>query len=223
MLNAYYQIPFQSTRPRGARQPILRNAGADREFQSTRPRGARRASPWQSGSLPRCFNPRAHAGRDEIRNRRRTEASSVSIHAPTRGATSGLLSIQYLFRCFNPRAHAGRDWEYGVMVSVKTQFQSTRPRGARPSAPVEKVEEVCVSIHAPTRGATRLSAAQGRTPRCFNPRAHAGRDGYVTGGVSALLVFQSTRPRGARQSFASWLLSASPFQSTRPRGARHSG
>ena len=56
------------------------------EFQSTRPRGARRTA---HGESPKSgsFNPRAHVGRDKAaacRPRNRT----VSIHAPTWGATN---------------------------------------------------------------------------------------------------------------------------------------
>ena len=54
-------------------------------------------------------------------------------------------------------------------------FQSTRPRGARPSADLSVLWLVC-----------------------FNPRAHVGRDPAVVLGSIAHGVFQSTRPRGAR-------------------------
>jgi len=56
---------------------------------------------------------------------------SVSIHAPTRGAT------------------------YRVKVfGVAMEFQSTRPRGARRSPYCLHLSSLVVSIHAPTRGAT---------------------------------------------------------------------
>ena len=77
---------FQSTRPRGARLPLLlcqcrtvpvsihaptwgaTNYYAQAKmltalFQSTRPRGARRSQARQEASQD-CFNPRAHVGRD---------------------------------------------------------------------------------------------------------------------------------------------------------------
>ena len=70
---------------RGATRSLVLGMTAFGLFQSTRPRGARRSE----GPLARnggSFNPRAHAERD------RTPANtsglrSVSIHAPTRGAT----------------------------------------------------------------------------------------------------------------------------------------
>jgi len=120
----------------------------------------------------RRFNSRAHAGRDP-KNHQPKNAHSVSIHAPTRGAT--------------PAAQ--------TTVSV-CGFQFTRPRGARHTPKNERKPEPCfnsrahagrdnrspmsnrvrrVSIHAPTRGATGLCAAR--------PQNGA---------------FQFTRPRGAR-------------------------
>ena len=55
------------------------------------------------------------------------------------------------------------------------QFQSTRPRGARPLVFDAADKRLCVSIHAPAWGAT--SATQPISPKA---------------------MFQSTRPRGAR-------------------------
>ena len=57
-----------------------------------------------------CFNPRAHAGRDAVAESADI-AETVSIHAPTRGAT---LPQRVVFKPtgFNPRAHAGRDINY---------------------------------------------------------------------------------------------------------------
>ena len=78
-----------------------------------------------------CFNPRPHTGGDLCRwlytrneqrfqstpphgGRRSAEVggetvSSVSIHAPTRGATSCLLKLFRCLLCFNPRPHTGGD------------------------------------------------------------------------------------------------------------------
>src|SRR5437763_10379226 len=123
---------FQSTRPRGARPLLVIKVVNVIQFQSTRPRGARLR---RTGFL--CAT------------------RTVSIHAPTRGATPTLgLVLAPRSNCFNPRAHDGRDL-----------------RG--------NDDQTCiatVSIHAPTRGATS----------------------HGSGWESAELVFQSTRPRGAR-------------------------
>ena len=55
----------------------------------------------------------------------------------------------------------------------------------------------------------------------FNPRARAGRDFAAIDPSSACdMLFQSTRPRGARQKDAKEVVTDFEFQSTRPRGAR---
>ena len=81
---------FQFTRPRGARPETSSRRGSRRMFQFTRPRGAR---PFQSApSLSRSsFNSRAHGGRD-LSLLDRLADESVSIHAPTGGATAYILS-----------------------------------------------------------------------------------------------------------------------------------
>ena len=61
----------------------------------------------QNDATPRCFNPRARAGRDE-----------------------GTLCPACYLKSFNPRARAGRDLNDQVQAG-RFMFQSTRPRGAR--------------------------------------------------------------------------------------------
>ena len=146
----------------------------------------------------------------------------VSIHAPARGAT--------------------RDFLRRVLAIM---FQSTRPRGARPSsytssaistivsihAPARGATvglfekaflESIVSIHAPARGATTRRSSAARPCRGFNPRAREGRD-YCRPRRKMMDMprFQSTRPRGARPRRKRILRPRWWFQSTRPRGARH--
>ena len=100
------------------------------------------------------------------------------------------------------------------------EFQSTRPRGARLGLVVLAQLVEVVSIHAPTWGATQAAEAMRADVR-FNPRAHVGRDIDQVALVDEYLVFQSTRPRGARLLTYFNVLRHSLFQSTRPRGARH--
>ncbi len=194
--------------PRAAISPVL--------FQSTRPRGARRRRP-KCPPIYVCFNPRAHAGRDP--NLSHTcSFSCVSIHAPTRGATSAP-NLRGLNERFNPRAHAGRDRGlvlfltrrtvsihapmrgatlFTVKKSTRTVFQSTRPRGAR-------------------RACTLL----GLWWRCFNPRAHAGRDSANEKLHYFDKVSIHAPMRGATNTFQCFS-SIDQFQSTRPCGARPS-
>ena len=87
--------------------------------------------PLPTSPITASFNPRAHAGRDEI----------------------DVLDSQW-DECFNPRAHAGRDAARVRVQMYFSQFQSTRPRGARRDDCGGAFVVQCVSIHAPTRGAT---------------------------------------------------------------------
>ncbi len=253
-------------------------------FQSTRPRGARPGCRDRRNRRHAGFNPRAHAGRDQAR-RREAEHLDVSIHAPTRGATTRSSRAVWACTSFNPRAHAGRDAARHEMLAStevfqstrprgarharkealvqrtafqstrprgarqlcleigdrQAAFQSTRPRGARPVVPAAELAEAVVSIHAPTRGATRVHYAHrvGKKFQSTRPRGarrgrhcaagfvaavsiHAPTRGATPAGVvsAALYLFQSTRPRGARQVWRAIQRAQIAFQSTRPRGAR---
>ena len=122
-------------------------------FQSTRPRRARQIMKALVCILA-GFNPRAHAGRDGI-TALKNYAMSVSIHAPTQGATTDPF-FRWLVSSFNPRAHAGRDIIFGAGFSAGL-----------------------VSIHAPTQGATVAPLVK-LVNGSFNPRAHAGRDFFTS-------------------------------------------
>ena len=121
-------------------------------------------------------------------------------------------------------------------------FQSTRPRGARQRRCSVGLSRFGVSIHAPAWGATRPPRHTGPIPGCFNPRARVGRDSPAASYRPHSRMFQSTRPRGARQELhknqLQWRVvsihapawgattpaatgtGSGTFQSTRPRGAR---
>ena len=233
---------FQSTRPRGARRPMIAagrgqisvsihapTRGATStlasrsyvdQFQSTRPRGARRRT-CAGASTAGCFNPRAHEGRDggEGCVARRF---LVSIHAPTRGATTWPAACRATRIGFNPRAHEGRD--------TRCSGWASRDRGFNPRAHEGRDDEsrhrrlnCVVSIHAPTRGATRRRPAPCRWRPCFNPRAHEGRDLVPPGSDLSSARFQSTRPRGARPGQRAHLLELAEVSIHAPtRGATSS-
>ena len=119
---------------------------------------------------------------------------------------------------FNPRAREGRDDEAIVLVNNATVSIHAPARGAT-RLETGVFQDSKVSIHAPARGATLRVC-----PSCVS------------------LMFQSTRPRGARHEAAARLirqefvsihapargatfagditLQNGEFQSTRPRGAR---
>ncbi len=78
------------------------------------------------------FNPRARVGRDPF-----------------------WISVRSLMECFNPRARVGRDKPGRRQLAAHIKFQSTRPRGARPTRYRVAYMTREVSIHAPAWGATR--------------------------------------------------------------------
>ena len=144
-----------------------------KSFQSTRPHGARQA--WKRFCFSATsFNPRAHTGRDPALPPNDL-LMQVSIHAPTRGATSSDCSSQLIYRVsihaptrgatvcsgflliptdgFNPRAHTGRD---PVVVQILVRLQGFNPRAhtGRDKGRGCRASRLKVSIHAPTRGAT---------------------------------------------------------------------
>jgi len=121
---------FQSTRPCGARLVLQLIYNLQFAFQSTRPCGARHQTEALIGDL-----------------------SSVSIHAPMRGATYNSSIISTASTCFNPRAHAGRDeFENGQQECI-SRFN---PRAHAGRDGCLWCGLLCwqVSIHAPMRGAT---------------------------------------------------------------------
>ena len=129
------------------------------------------------------------------------------------------------------------------MEHICDPFQSTPPRGGRPSimanipmgasvsihAPARGATEAerslepsfWVSIHAPARGATRPWPSRGRRSVSFNPRPRAGGDLVIGDKEIPAPPFQSTPPRGGRPRaiFVNNDIFR-PFQSTPPRGGR---
>ena len=169
-------IPFQSTRPHGARLQKRHKFIFDPEFQSTRPHGAR---PILGIS---CFR-----------------RLPVSIHAPARGAThddsacklrpfwfqstrphgarrAGSRSFRVRSQGFNPRARTGRD-QGAPKIASQTACFNPRARTGRDGIEDDTLPPPdIVSIHAPARGATVCR---------WN-------------GTGTAKKFQSTRPHGAR-------------------------
>ncbi len=124
---------------------------------------------------------------------------------------------------FKPRARRERDLGVKGVSSLSSGFQTTRPQGARHRPARSRVLHHRVSNHAPAGSATRLRSVWRRRPPSFKPRARRERDLFKTALAVDDLVFQTTRPQGARP-FQDFLMSQNQvFQTTRPQGARQSG
>ena len=162
-------------------------------------------------------NPRARVGHD-FGGRFATSGLEISIRAPAWGATSEA-QRRTLPERVSIRAPAWGATCIVWMASTMLSFQSTRPRGARPSP---RNVRPCPLLFQSTRprgarpetgaglccgGGFNPRARVGRdagpsAPACrparFNPRARVGRDLMAARNCSVSALFQSTRPRGAR-------------------------
>jgi len=103
-----HHVPFQSTRPCGARRPPYTVISGVDGFQSTRPCGARQTRVMIGQASSPRFNPRAPAGRDVLAMKGSTEPRGFQSTRPC-GARPGKTTS---LKC----------WQW---------FQSTRPCGAR--------------------------------------------------------------------------------------------
>jgi len=166
------QTAFQSTHPRGVRRFRGRHRFHYTKFQSTHPRGVRRGriAVFRNHS---SFNPRTHVGCDVVFGNV-VRIVGVSIHAPTWGATQHLLNI----------------------FKTILWFQSTHPRGVRPTEPRSIMPS-----------------------RCFNPRTHVGCDWELFYGGSEDPVSIHAPTWGATQQVQADRKEYE-FQSTHPRGVR---
>ena len=106
-----------------------------------------------------------------------------------------ILLSRHICGCFNSRAHGGRDELFRQVW--RDDFVSIHAPTGGATGFTSAIESVNgVSIHAPTGGATHY-VYQPSTTYCFNSRAHGGRDRQKPS-KSAQVLFQFTRPRGAR-------------------------
>ena len=78
---------------------------------------------------------------------------SISIHAPTRGATRSSFPIS-LISCISIHAPTRGATVTTIFVMTDAQFQSTLPREERQASSASVSPGSNISIHAPTRGAT---------------------------------------------------------------------
>ncbi len=146
------QDKFQSTLPRGERPRSAPPCCWYTEFQSTLPRGERPEAA-ENRLWPGKFQSTLPRGERRLCRLSGRKPQTISIHAPTRGATS---------------------YPYAV-VSVGL-FQSTLPRGERLKGLSTRPAYIWISIHAPTRGATATAVHMSSNLLYFNPRSHEGSD-----------------------------------------------
>ena len=190
---------FQSTPPRGGR-PITDNAEDRLDLVSIHaPRaGGDTSSGLSAPACDICFNPRPPRG-GRLHCGCIRHAESVFQSTPPRGGRrcSGCRSLQRSkFQSTPPRGGRPSAW----MPTVADGF-NPRPRAGGDMSPTA-VSQVCVSIHAPARGAT-TQRGRWHEQRCFNPRPRAGGDKSVAGTLYRP-CFNPRPPRGGRLVETRW-------------------
>ena len=172
---------FQSTLPRRERPCVLLSTCPTHNFNPRSREGSDRPSPVFS-IPPADFNPRSREGSDRAPGCL-PAGTSISIHAPAKGATNGLeygivngtdfnprsregsdLShyfIYMVFLYFNPRSREGSDPSFAFWSRMVWLFQSTLPRRERRRLPKNIPCDLPISIHAPAKGATLCSGGCG--------------------------------------------------------------
>ena len=190
----------------------------------------------------RYFNPRSREGSDPTAVFL-LHFPSISIHAPARGATAGLTATQNLSQDFNPRSREGSDTVCSPFV-ISSQYFNPRSREGSdlPSWCIWSMASI-ISIHAPARGATKVTVhfnqnhsnisihapARGATGdakdiwlavRNFNPRSREGSDHKFISSASKMRYFNPRSREGSDRRSPCLFRTRSRFQSTLPRGER---
>ena len=146
----------------------------------------------------------------------------VSIHAPTRGATYHPYNLLQLGCSFNPRTYTRCDCYPQHLYQLQWGFNPRTYTRCDNKACSLYHSVVCVSIHAPTRGATIYSALHLLITLMFqSTHLHEVRlqDGYEN--MASLFVSIHAPTRGATKNipYSQWL--DIMFQSTHLHEVRH--
>ena len=166
---------FQSTHPHGVRPvEILYVQGGER-FQSTHPHGVRLLINLTAATQYKFQSTHPHG----VRRGR--------IRVPTWGITG-----------FNPRTHTGCDFILTLMSCIINGFNPRTHTGCDNMIGFN-LTRLQVSIHAPTRGATRRVGGDNSNRKFQSTHPHGVRLGR-TMMISILILFQSTHPHGVRPS-----------------------
>ena len=166
---------FQSTTELSARQLPLEEKYAEMQFQSTLPRRERPDSEEVDANFS-LFQSTLPRRERLLFSTLVSPISSISIHAPTKGATPPQSCMSACPDHFNPRSHEGSDQLLRYLCKNRRKISIHAPTKGATIEPVNPDRLIPISIHAPTKGAT--AASPFRSPRVFdfNPRSHEGSD-----------------------------------------------
>ena len=150
------------------------------------------------------------------------KVSCVSIHAPTRGATITSVNTYartFWFQSTHPR---GVRPLLVVLPGYLTRFQSTHPRGVRLSRCTVK-QSLGISFNPRTHeGCDFVKLLAQCVPRCFNPRTHEGCDDNLASARNLRDVSIHAPTRGATRTCEYQLLICAVSIHAPTRGATES-
>ena len=144
------------------------------------------------------FNPRSYKRSDHEFRSNNLQAETISIHAPTRGATVSGSMVYPVLSNFNPRSYKRSDALAPFLLYPAFIFQSTLLQEERRGSGSGIIYPPFISIHAPTRGATGMQIYILQYDKIS---IHAPTRGatYSPGGRSGRGRFQSTLLQEERQ------------------------
>ena len=170
-------------------------------------------------SLAPRFQSTLPHGERQVADEQFEKLFAISIHAPARGATRIETRCRNTVINFNPRSHTGSDMVAVVLKLQRMKFQSTLPHGERRVISNSIIHQVLISIHAPARGATRISPSTTSKPN-FNPRSRTGSDSSLFKRFTPIQHFNPRSRTGSDLLNFLWTWVNHSFQSTLPHGER---
>ena len=165
---------FQSTLPQGERRQSCAYVARYIIFQSTLPQGERHNC-LCSLIQQSYFNPRSHKGSDDARKFNAT-ANKISIHAPTRGATQNLLSLNHIKAISIHAPTRGATCSRQHLFRICYKFQSTLPQGERQYAKIKRPRRQPYFNPRSHKGSDHRFNVWLTESGNFNPRSHKGSD-----------------------------------------------
>ena len=167
-------------------------------FQSTHPHGVR---PMRVRDIDFVISVSIHAPTRgaTAENMRKQNTWFVSIHAPTRGATFALSNIKIYIYVSIHAPTRGATAKYLHNNFIQSMFQSTHPHGVRQfTMTFTALVSGFQSTH--PHGVRHRNHFKSVVQRGFNPRTHTGCDTLLDFFVFSEVEFQSTHPHGVRHA-----------------------
>ncbi len=138
----------------------------------------------------------------------------VSIHAPVKGATRVVLPEPMGNDSFNPRTREGCDFQPQTLLTIALCFNPRTREGCDSETFFVFLFPTVVSIHAPVKGATMQNTRGIPEFKRFNPRTREGCDGLEKSKKKRVASFNPRTREGCDPSLLSL---KSPVKCFNPR------